>query len=98
MEEFMYATLLDLNMWYYHMEITPVSSTLCTIVLPWGKYKYLKLPMGLYNSPNIFQEKMTKMFANTKEVQAYIDNLLLITTGSWENHPEKLDKALDRLK
>eukprot|EP00957_Ditylum_brightwellii_P096746 7368203-Ditylum_brightwellii.AAC.1 len=95
MEGFMYATLPDLNMGYYHIEIT---SALCMIVLPWGKYKYLKLPMRLCNIPGIFQEKVSKMFANIKEVRVHINNLLIITTGSWENHLEKLDKVLNRLK
>ena len=57
LEGFQYATSLDLNMGYYHIELDPESSRLCTIVLPWGKYEYLKLPMGLCNSPDIFQEK-----------------------------------------
>jgi hypothetical protein len=50
LEGFMYATSLDLNMGYYHMVLTPFSSRLCTIVLPWGKYEYCRLPMGLCNS------------------------------------------------
>eukprot|EP00957_Ditylum_brightwellii_P105348 8031175-Ditylum_brightwellii.AAC.1 len=60
----------------YHLELTPNLSALCTIVLPWGKYKYLKLPMGLVNSPDIFQEKMGDLFADLENVQAYIDNPL----------------------
>eukprot|EP00957_Ditylum_brightwellii_P033630 2549765-Ditylum_brightwellii.AAC.2 len=47
MEGFTYATSLDLNMGYYHIKISPESSALCTIVLPWGKYEYLKLPMDI---------------------------------------------------
>eukprot|EP00957_Ditylum_brightwellii_P069020 5239301-Ditylum_brightwellii.AAC.1 len=70
MEGFTYATSLDLNMGYYHIEILPVSRALRRIVLPLGKYKYLKLPMGLCNSPNIFQEEMSKIFANIEEVRA----------------------------
>jgi phosphoribulokinase len=61
LEGVMYATSLDLNMGYYHMLQTPFSSRLCTIVLPWGKYEYLRLPMGLCNSPDIFQEKMSEI-------------------------------------
>eukprot|EP00957_Ditylum_brightwellii_P181753 13845863-Ditylum_brightwellii.AAC.1 len=63
-----------------------------------GKYKYLKLPMGLCNSPAIFQEKMSGMLADIEEVHAHIDDLLLITTRSWETNLEKPNKALDRLK
>jgi hypothetical protein len=50
LEGFMYATSLDLNMGYYHMLLTPFARRLCTIVLPWAKYKYFRLPMGLYQS------------------------------------------------
>jgi hypothetical protein len=63
LEGFWYATSLDLNMGYYHILLTPWSSKLCTIVLPWGKYEYLRLPMGLCNSPDIFQEKMSSLMA-----------------------------------
>ena len=59
LEGFQYATSLDLNMGYYHIELSPDSKKLCTIVLPWGKYEYQRLPMGLCNSPDIFQEKMS---------------------------------------
>ena len=62
LEGFQLATSLDLNMGYYHIELDAKSSRLCTIVLPWGKYKYLKLPMGLCNSLDIFQEKMNELF------------------------------------
>ena len=36
LEGFKYGTSLDLNMGYYHIELTPNSKRLCTIVLPWG--------------------------------------------------------------
>ena len=54
---FTYASALDLNMGYYTIRLDPDAQNLCTIVLPWGKYKYKRLPMGLAGSPNIFQEK-----------------------------------------
>ena len=54
LEGFQHATSLDLNMGYYHIELTPFSKRLCTIVMPWGKYEYQHLPMGICNSPDIF--------------------------------------------
>ena len=63
LEGFQYGTSLDLNMGYYHIELTPNSKRLCTIVLPWGKYEYQRLPMGLCNSPDKFQEKMSSLMA-----------------------------------
>ena len=98
LEGFTYATSLDLNMGYYHIELSPSSLALCTIVLPWGKYKYLKLPMGLANSPDIFQEKMGDLFADLETVRAYIDDLLLLTKGDWSNHLAELEVVLTRLQ
>ena len=37
LEDFMYATSLDLNMGYYHIELTPNAKKYCTIVFPFGK-------------------------------------------------------------
>ena len=85
-------------MGYYHIELDPESSRLCTIVLPWGKYKYCKLTMGLYNSPDIFQEKMNKLFAGFNYVRVYIDDLLIVTKGSFEDHLQDLDTVLEKLK
>ena len=36
LEGFKYATSLDSNMGYYHIELDTISRKLCTIVLPWG--------------------------------------------------------------
>ena len=40
LEGFQYASSLDLNMGYYHLELSPESKELCTIVLPFGKFEY----------------------------------------------------------
>jgi hypothetical protein len=57
-----YAMTLDLNVGYYHIKLSPFSKHLCTIVTPFGKYEYQHLPMGLCNSPDIFQECMYEIF------------------------------------
>jgi hypothetical protein len=98
LEGFKYATSLDLNMGYYHIELSPHSKRLCTIVLPWGKYEYQRLPMGLCNSPDIFQEKMSTLMQDLEYVRAYIDDLLIITSGSLDDHLDKLEVVLGKLR
>ena len=78
-EGFTYASSLDLNMGYYHIELSPGDKQLCTIVLPWGKYEYQNLPMGVCNGPNIFQEKISELFDGFDMVCAYIDDVLNTT-------------------
>ena len=56
MEGFTYVSSLDLNMGYYHIELSPGSKWLCTIVLPWVQYEYQELHMLVFNSPNIFKK------------------------------------------
>ena len=54
--------------------------------------------MGLCNSPDIFQEKMNELFAGLDYVRTYIDDLLCISNGTYEDHLDKLDKVLSILK
>jgi Reverse transcriptase (RNA-dependent DNA polymerase) len=98
LEGFKYDTSLDLNMGYYRIELSPHSKRLCTIILPWGKYEYQCLPMGLCNSPDIFQEKMSTLMQDLEYVRAYIDDLLIITHGSFGEHIDKLKVVLGRLR
>jgi hypothetical protein len=56
-EGFSYATAQDLNLGYYKIRLDPDASKICTIIIPWGKYSYKRLPMGFAGSPDIFQGK-----------------------------------------
>ena len=55
LEGFQYATSLYLNMGYYHIRLSKNTSNSCMIILLWGKYWYKHIPMGVANSPDIFQ-------------------------------------------
>jgi hypothetical protein len=57
LERFTFATALDLNMGYYTIRLDPDASRICTIIFPWGKYSYERLPMGIAGFPDIFQIK-----------------------------------------
>ena len=98
LEGFQYATSLDLNMGYYHLELSARSKQMCTIVFPFGKYECQRIPMGLCNSPDIFQEKMSELMEGIESALTYLDDLLCITKGSFEDHLEHLDRILARLK
>ena len=54
--------------------------------------------MGLCNSPDIFQERMSDMFANLEYICAYIDDLLCVTSGSWTEHLNKLEAIFEHLQ
>ena len=97
LEGFTYATALDLNMGYYNIRLDPTVSKMCTILFPWGKYSYKRLPMGFEGSANIFQAHMMDLMASLKYVQAYMDDLLIITRGILDEHLQKMETVLTRL-
>jgi hypothetical protein len=84
-------------MGYYHIELNFVAQNMCTIVLPWGKYRYIRLPMGVANSPDIFQEKMSDLMTGLQFVRTYLDDVLVLTKTTWEDYLHKLDLVLDRI-
>ena len=53
--------------------------------------------MGLCNSPDIFQEKMSKLMVGLEFARAYLDDLLLITKSDFDEHLDQLEQALTRL-
>ncbi len=98
LEGFQYASSLDLNVGYYHIKLDADARKLCTIVFPFGKYEYCRLPMGLCNSPDIFQERMSDLMQGLEFVRTYLDDLLVTTSESWLDHLEKLDEVLHRVR
>ena len=75
---FKYSNSLDSNMGYYHIQLSKDISNLCNIILPWVKYWYKRLPMGVSSSLDIFQYKMNNLFQEFSFICAYIDDLLII--------------------
>ena len=81
-------------MGYYNIRLSKQTSNPCKVIQPWRKYRYKRLPMGVSNSPEIFQEKMNEMFHGFEFIRAYTDDLLIITKGDWSDHVEKLELNL----
>jgi hypothetical protein len=91
-EGFSFATALDLN-----MGLDPDASKICIINFSWGKYSYKQLPLGISGSPDIFQGKMSELMESLEYVQAYLGELLCISSNSLEDYLEKLDKVIRQL-
>ncbi len=85
-------------MGYYTIRLDPDASRICTVIFPWGKYSYKRLPMGIEGSPDIFQSKMLELMEDLEYVQAYLDDLLYISRSSLEDHLEKLEGVLRPLR
>lgn len=97
LQGFQYASSLDLNMGYYTIKLHPDAQKLCTIVLPFGKFKYKRLPMGVAGSPDIFQHKMSSLMAGLDFVRTYLDDVLIVSKTDFSEHLNNLGQALERI-
>ena len=68
------------------------------IILPWVKYQCTHLPMGVENSPDIFQQKMNDFFHGFEFIRACIDDMLILTKRDWTYHIQNLELILNKLK
>ena len=94
---FHYVTGIDLNMGYYAMALTERSKDLCIIILPWRKYKYNSLPMGVCIVTNVFQQRLSEIMSIVLYVYVFIDDILIVGEGSYKEHLEQVSKILDIL-
>ena len=91
-----FFTKLDLTMQYYALELDDESKDLCTIVTPFGKYRYCRLPMGLKISPDVAQSIMEQILHDL-DVEVYIDDIGIFS-NTYEEHMHKIDQVLKRVE
>ena len=84
-------------MGYNHIPLDEASQKLCATVLLWGVYQYKVLFMGIKNSPDIFQGIMNSLFNDVPFASMYLDDILIISDESIEDHLSKVHTVLERL-
>ncbi len=87
---------LDVSMQYYTFELDEESQDLCTIVTPFGKYKYLRLPMGLKCSLDIAQAAMENVLSDIEDANAYTYDVGAFS-DDWDHHVNLIATILLRL-
>jgi len=90
-----FFTKLDARSGYWAIHLDEESSFLTTFNTCFGRYRYLRLPMGLKSSMDIFQRKIDESFESLPGVVAIVDDVL-VYGKTREEHDRNLRTVLDR--
>lgn len=79
-----------------YWQIRP-SSKLRTFNIPWGRYRFLKLPLGIKSASEVFQQNNCETFGDIPGVHIIADDMI-IAAASEHEHDEILHKVMERAK
>jgi hypothetical protein len=93
-----YLTKIDLTLCFYTYMLNDESSWYCVIVTPFGKFRYLQLPMGFTNSPSWAQAVLEEIFDNVlREIECFIDDIGIFN-NNWDRHLFMINLVLTQLE
>ena len=90
-----YFSKLDGVKGFWQIQLDEESSKLCTFNTPIGRYRFTRLPFGICDASEVFQELMEKYFG---EFASVIIDDLLISGVTKEEHDRKLLQVLNRAR
>ncbi|XP_061193379.1 uncharacterized protein K02A2.6-like [Saccostrea echinata] len=68
---------LDASSGFWHIQLDEESSKLTTFNTPFGRYKYLRMPMGINSAPEIFQRTVSQLFEDIDGCEIIMDDILV---------------------
>ena len=72
---------LDVKQAYWHVKLDKESSLLTTMITPFGRYRWSRLPFGLNVSSEIFQRKLTEALSGLQGVICVADDIIVTGSG-----------------
>ena len=72
-----YFSVMDATKGYWSVRLDRRSSMLTCFNTPFGRYRYLRLPMGIRSSQDIFQRKVDETFEGLQGVTSICDDILV---------------------
>lgn len=95
-----YFSTLDMKSGYHQVEVEETHRERTAFTAgPLGFFEYVKMPFGLANSPATYQRLMEECLGdyNMTICVIYLDDLIIFA-DTFEEHLDRLDKVLTRLK
>ncbi|KAK7899105.1 hypothetical protein WMY93_019958 [Mugilogobius chulae] len=96
-------TVCDVKQGFWHVKLDEESTYLTTFATPFGRFRWLRMPMGISPAPEIFQRKLTQALENLPGTYIIADDILITGEGETQqeavkNHNKNLRLFLERCR
>ena len=88
---------LDATSGYWQLKLDEESSKLCTFNIPFGRYRFLRVPFGIVSASEIFQRVMSQMVEDIDGSEAIMDDIVVWGKDQAE-HGMRLKQVMDKAK
>ncbi len=92
-----FFSTLDANMGYYGRALDKSSRGFTAFSLPFGKFRYKRLPMGISTAPDEYQACMEQILGDLPFVIIYLDDILIFSETK-EDHFQHIQIVFERLE
>ena len=89
-------TVVDAKEAFYHIPLEESSSYLTTFGTPFGRYRYLRMPMGLCSSSDVYQRAIEQLLTDYP-CQIIMDDIL-IAGKTEDEHDSNVRRVMTRLQ
>ena len=92
---------LDVQEAFWHVELDAASSLLTTMITPYGRYRWARLPFGLKVSSEVFQKKLNDALESIAGVICVADDIIVTGCGATKmlaerDHDDNLKRLQER--
>lgn len=92
-----YFSTMDATSGYWQLELDEESQKLTTFLTPWGRFQFLRAPMGLVSSGDEYCRRGDIALAGIPNLQKVVDDIL-IYDKTFEEHYIHIRQVLDRCR
>ncbi len=89
---------IDLAKGFHQVVVDEKDRDKTCFICPFGKFRYRRMPFGLWNAPSVFQRLTEEVLVECKDwANVYIDDILVVS-GDWSSHLEHLGSVFEALR
>ena len=92
-----FFTAVDAKHGYWQIPLDEVSQDLTTFITPWGRYKFLRAPMGLSSTRDEYCRRHGIAITNHTNMQKVMDDVIMFDE-SFDNHYNNVRNFLEQCR